>query len=131
MKDEDILFQFDLGPMKKARALKSLNQILEETQFLKRETEQIENTKFMTDELRKRAFIRSFQVIEEAAEHITQDNRDKYPFINWTEVKTIYKIISDNTYGIDYDLIWDIAANYIPTLIPKLQRVIDLLTAEK
>lgn len=71
---------------------------------------------FINDEVLKKAFIRSIEVIGEASKHIPHNIRKKYPKIEWKAIAgTRDKLIHDY-FGVDYDLVWDIIINKIPLL---------------
>jgi uncharacterized protein with HEPN domain len=46
----------------------------------------IEHEEFLTDELRQSAVIQKILVIGEAASHISQQLRDKYPEVVWPQI---------------------------------------------
>jgi uncharacterized protein with HEPN domain len=50
------------------------------------------------------AVIRNFEIIGEASKKITDEIKEKNPDIPWDEMY----------FGIDYEIIWDIANNYLP-----------------
>ncbi len=131
MKDDDIDIKYDLECMMLGRTVIYLKYILDETKFLKNQSGQIECNEFITDELRKRAFIRSFEVIGEAVKHIPDDIRKKYPFIEWREIAIMHNIMVHEVYGIDYELIWDVVVNEIPQLEIDIKRVIDSKTGQQ
>lgn len=60
------------------------------------------------------AVVRNFEVIGEALKKLPNFIKSKYPAIPWKEMYYLRNKISHEYFGIDYDIIWDLATNYIP-----------------
>ncbi len=59
------------------------------------------------------AVIRNFEVIGEAAKNVPTVLKEKYPEIPWQEMYSLRNKISHEYFGIDYEIIWDVAKNYL------------------
>lgn len=80
-------------------------------------TEYIEDynfKKFKQDYKTVDAVIRNFEIIGEAAKNIPDKIKTKYPDVPWTEMYLLRNRISHEYFGIDYEIIWDLAVNYLP-----------------
>lgn len=102
-----------------------LKHILDEIKFLKNESAQVEFSEFISDEVRKRAFTRSLEIIGEATKQVPDDVRKKHPFVEWREISGMRDILIHAYFGIDYELVWDVVVNEIPQLEVNIKRVID------
>jgi uncharacterized protein with HEPN domain len=60
------------------------------------------------------AVIRNFEVIGEASKNVPQNIKLKYQNIPWDEMYRLRNRISHEYFGIDYEILWDIATNYLP-----------------
>ena len=60
-----------------------LHHILDEIEFLMKESKGITKNEFLKDEKLKRAFSRSFEIIGEASKNIPDEKKKKYAHINW------------------------------------------------
>jgi len=60
------------------------------------------------------AVVRNFEIIGEASKNIPKDIKDKYPQIPWEEMYRLRNRISHEDFGIDYEILWDIAKNHLP-----------------
>ncbi len=60
------------------------------------------------------AVIRNFEVIGEASKNVPDKIKEKYINIPWEEMYALRNKISHEYFGIDYEIIWDIALNYLP-----------------
>ena len=73
------------------------------------------------------AVIRNFEVIGEAAKNLPERIKDKYSEIPWREMYLLRNKISHEYFGIDYEIIWDIAANYLPE---NKQQIVEVIKSE-
>lgn len=60
------------------------------------------------------AVIRNFEIIGEAAKNIPTEIKEKYSEVPWAEMYLLRNKVSHEYFGIDYEIIWDVAANYLP-----------------
>lgn len=60
------------------------------------------------------AVIRNFEVIGEASKNLPVELKEKYPEIPWQEMYYLRNKVSNEYFGIDYEIIWDVAVNYLP-----------------
>ena len=60
------------------------------------------------------AFIRNFEIIDEAFKNLLDTIRAKYTDVPWQEMYLLRNKVSHEYFGIDYTIIWDIATNYLP-----------------
>lgn len=74
------------------------------------------------------AVIRNFEIIGEASRNLPIEIKEKYPHVPWSEMYLLRNKVSHEYFGIDYEIIWDIAVNYLPENKVQLEEV---LSAEK
>ncbi len=70
--------------------------------------------KFKRDYKTVDAVIRNFEVIGEAAKNLPKGFKDKNSNVPWDEMYLLRNKISHEYFGIDYEIIWDVASNYLP-----------------
>jgi uncharacterized protein with HEPN domain len=70
--------------------------------------------------------IRNFEIIGEAAKHIPDFFREKYPEIPFEKMYGLRSIITHEYFGIDYEIIWEIAKNELPKNLQDLERIIEI-----
>jgi len=71
------------------------------------------------------AVIRNFEVIGEASKNLPIEVKEKYSQIPWQEMYYLRNKISHEYFGIDYEIIWDVATNYLPENKLQIDRIID------
>jgi uncharacterized protein with HEPN domain len=60
------------------------------------------------------AVVRNFEIIGEASKNLPQSIKEKYPHLPWEEMYRLRNRISHEYFGIDYEILWDIAKNHLP-----------------
>ncbi|MCD6012204.1 MAG: hypothetical protein K0Q79_2066 [Flavipsychrobacter sp.] len=70
------------------------------------------------------ALIRNFEIIGEAANHVSQKVKEKYPDVAWNEMKGMRNFISHEYFGLQLDSVWFTAVNDVPVLKEQIQKII-------
>jgi uncharacterized protein with HEPN domain len=70
--------------------------------------------KFKKDHKTVDAVVRNFEIIGEASKRLDDTIKEKYPEVPWQEMYYLRNRISNEYFGVDYEVIWDIAKNYLP-----------------
>ena len=71
------------------------------------------------------AVIRNFEIIGEASKNVPGRIKEKYTNIPWEEMYRLRNRISHEYFGIDYEILWDIANKHLP------QNLLDILEVIK
>jgi len=61
---------------------------------------------FLSDETLKRAFVRSLEIIGEAAKQIPEEVRQKYCHVDWRAMAGMRDRPIHGYLGVDYDIVW-------------------------
>jgi len=73
------------------------------------------------------AVIRNFEIIGEAAKNISQELKEQYHEVPWDEMYLLRNKVSHEYFGIDYEIIWDIASNYLPENRKQIENILKTL----
>jgi uncharacterized protein with HEPN domain len=73
------------------------------------------------------AVIRNFEIIGEASRNLPVVIKVKYPEVPWDEMYLLRNKVSHEYFGVDYEIIWDVAKNYLP----ENKTQIDLILAKE
>jgi len=101
-----------------------LKHIRDEISYLELESEGIDKAEFLSDETRKRAFVRSIEVIGEATKNIPGWIREEYSQIQWRAIAGMRDHLIHGYFGIDYDIVWDVLRNHIPVLAATIDAIL-------
>ena len=105
--------------------LEYLRHIMDEIEYLIDRSANLSKEDFIDDETLKRAFIRSIEIIGEAVKKIPPDFKQKYPHIEWRAMAGMRDKLIHDYFGIDYEIVWDVVTNKIPTLRLKIKEILD------
>ena len=70
------------------------------------------------------AVIRNFEIIGEASKSIPVEIKSEYPAVPWAEMYLLRNKVSHEYFGIDYEIIWDIAYNHLPDNKSQIEEII-------
>ena len=80
--------------------------------------------KFKQDYKTVDAVIRNFEIIGEASKNLPIEIKEKYDEIPWGEMYLLRNKVSHEYFGIDYEIIWDVAFNYLPENKSQIDQII-------
>jgi uncharacterized protein with HEPN domain len=107
-----------------------LRHILAEADYLVAHSQGLSPEMFHADETLRRAFVRSLEIIGEAAKKVPPELRQWHPGIEWRAMAGLRDRLIHDYFGVDYDLVWDVVTVKIPDLKRALERIIKPPTAE-
>lgn len=58
--------------------------------------------------------IRNFEIIGEASKNLPKEIKDRYDDVPWEEMYVLRNMVSNEYFGVDYEIIRDVATNYLP-----------------
>jgi uncharacterized protein with HEPN domain len=97
-------------------------------QSMSRISEYIQGLDFVTfkkDYKTVDAVIRNFEIIGEASKSLPEFIKEKYPIVPWNEMYYLRNKVSHEYFGIDYEIIWDVASNYLPENKADIDRIVE------
>ncbi|HUX98115.1 MAG TPA: DUF86 domain-containing protein [Candidatus Deferrimicrobium sp.] len=101
-----------------------LRHIITEADYLLEKSKDLEFEVFINNETLKRSFVRSLEVIGEAAKNLFKDFRKKYAHIKWEKIVWLRDILIHQYFGIDYKTVWDIIKNQVPFLKEQIETIL-------
>ncbi len=105
--------------------LEYLRHILDETEYLMGKAQGLTRDQFMGDETLRRAFVRSIEIIGEATKKIPDDFKRKYSHLEWRAMAGMRDRLIHRYFGVDYDIVWDVAINKVPLLHRAVKQIIE------
>ena len=105
--------------------LSYLKHILIEINFIINNSKDLKYEQFIDDEILKRAFVRSIEIIGEAVKNLPDSIKSKSVDIEWKEIAGMRDRLIHNYFAIDFEIVWDVVQNEIPTLKEKIEKIIN------
>jgi len=79
---------------------------------------------FHNDRRTVQAVARNLEIIGEAAKHVPEDIRARHPEIAWKRIAGLRDMLIHQYFGLDVDVVWDIARNKIPLVAEQVRRIL-------
>ena len=102
-----------------------LSHILAEADYLLAASEHLTSTDFVTDETLQRAFVRSLEIIGEAAKKVPDSFRAEHPDVEWRAMAGMRDRLIHDYFGVDYEIVWDVVENRIPELRRQIATILE------
>jgi uncharacterized protein with HEPN domain len=103
-----------------------LRHILAEADYLVRQSAGVSAEGFMQDDTLRRAFVRSLEIIGEAAKKVPDGFRARYPAVEWRAMAGMRDRLIHGYFGVDYQLVWDVIQNRISELRQQVASILDV-----
>ncbi len=93
-----------------------MKHIYDEILFLKKQCGKLDLSDLLKNEVLQRACIRSLEVIGEAVKNLSDKFKVDNPKLDWKKIAGLRDILIHHYFGVDWDILWDIIKNKLPTL---------------
>jgi uncharacterized protein with HEPN domain len=102
-----------------------LRHILVEVDYLMAQRAGLTFDDFSASETLRRAFVRSLEIIGEAAKKVPADFRMQHPTVEWRAMTGMRDRLIHDYFGVDYELVWDVVQNHIPELRDQIASMLE------
>lgn len=86
-------------------------------------TDGLDQDRFVASGLNYDATVRNLELLGEAAKHVPEEVRARYPEVPWRQVVATRNRLIHGYLGIDNDTLWSIICDDIPVMLPQLERI--------
>ena len=80
---------------------------------------------FIENHILRIAVVKWIEIIGEASNHISILTKEAIPDVEWNMIIGLRHIVVHEYFGINFDIIWNIAVNDVPTLGHKIEKFIN------
>jgi len=101
-----------------------LEDIIEAIDNIIEYTANITVEEFMANKITKDAVTRNFEIIGEAANKLSKEFKDINSHIDWQGLIGFRNILIHDYFGVDYNIVWNIKTNHLPSLKEKISHLI-------
>jgi uncharacterized protein with HEPN domain len=102
-----------------------LRHILDEADYLVGRSVGLSYDAFAADETLRRAFVRSLEIIGEAAKKVPDEFRATHPTVEWRAMAGMRDRLIHNYFGVDLELVWDVVQRRVPELRAQIAAILE------
>lgn len=86
-------------------------------------TKDITKEEFLSNQLIQDAVIRNFEVLGEAAYHVTKEFKKKHDEIEWKKIQGLRHVLAHDYYKVSPYILWNTKEEFLSKLQEKLQKL--------
>jgi uncharacterized protein with HEPN domain len=87
----------------------------------------ISHEDFLANSEKRFATIKQIEIIGEACSHITDELKQAHPEIEWTPIRGFRNISIHEYFGVNFQIVWEIAINDLPVLKQQFTEILNKL----
>ena len=101
-----------------------LQHIVDEVDFLIAQTSTLSEADFLRDDVLRRAFVRSIEIIGEAARKVPEDFRSRYSEVDWRGMAGMRDRLIHGYFSVDYGIVWNVAVHEAANLKQQIGKIL-------
>ena len=107
-----------------------LRHIADRADFLIQKSEGLSKEAYLQNEVLQLAFERSIEIIGEAVSKLPEELREAHPQIEWSKIKAMRNLLIHVYWGINQEVVWDVARHHAPTLKAEVEKLLKTLDVD-
>ena len=105
--------------------LERINHMIESINKIFSYTDGVSYAEFYNNELLQDAVIKNFEIIGEAAYHITLELKERYESIEWSKIQRIRHVLVHDYYKINPEILWNTIDRHFHDLLVNLENLLE------
>ena len=105
-----------------------LKHILDTIEEVESYLSNVEFSIFLQNSMMRFACIKQMEIIGEASNHISDEIKEQFSIIEWSQIVGMRNVFVHEYFGIDAKLVWEIIKKDIPELKGKIKLVVFSIT---
>ncbi len=105
-------------------ATEYLRHILDEVHYVVEHSQELSKESFLLDETKKRAFVRSLEIIGEATKKLPEDFRSVQDHSEWRSIAGMRDRLIHDYFGVDYEIVWDVITSKLPEFRDEIEKLL-------
>jgi uncharacterized protein with HEPN domain len=101
-----------------------LQDIVDSIEKIQKYTDNMTSGEFEVNDMVVDAVARNFEIIGEAAAHVSDYIKEMYPDVPWYKMRGMRNIMVHEYFGVDLDIVWDTARKSLPLVAEKIKKII-------
>lgn len=89
------------------------------------ELSKTDEVSFLNNDVLKRAFVRSIEIIGEASNKLSDSFKKKYNKPEWRKFSATRNHLIHGYFIVDYEIVWDLVKNKIPILEIQIKEILE------
>ena len=85
----------------------------------------VDHNVFSNSSLIRNATLMQIQIIGEATSHLSESLKSQFPDIEWRQIRSTRNIIAHEYFGIDFEIVWNIASDKLPIFKRQVQEILE------
>lgn len=105
-------------------AIVFVRHVLDSIKNIESFTNGVTKADFMKNKEKQSAVVHQIEIIGEAAKNIPKEFKQKYPFIEWSDIIRTRDKITHHYFGVDLYIVWDIVKKDLPKLKENISQIL-------
>ena len=100
-----------------------LNYVLDIINDIEESISKISKNKFLKNKDIRDSNVRRLEIIAETIKNLSVNTKNKYPDVGWEKIATIKDRTSNQYFGVNFEIIWELLKEDIPLLKEQILKI--------